>query len=74
MVEGIWIAGCWQKWFLPRGNRRQVGGAGGNKTLGNKWETLYQWCANAAPEYLFDASFDEWMDACLSNRGKKKRR
>ena len=48
--------------------------AGGNKTLGNKWETLYQWCANAAPEYLFDASFDEWMDACLSNRGKKKRR
>lgn len=48
--------------------------AGGNKTQGNKCETLYQWCANAAPEYLFDASFDEWMDACLSNRGKKKRR
>ena len=48
--------------------------AGGNKTQGNKRETIYQWCANAAPEYLFDASFDEWMDACLSNRGKKKRR
>ena len=48
--------------------------AGGNKTQGNKWETLYQWCAYEAPEYLFDASFDEWMDACLSNRGKKKRR
>jgi len=48
--------------------------AGGNKNQGNKWETVYQWCANAAPEYLFDASFDEWMDACLSNRVKKKRR
>jgi hypothetical protein len=39
-----------------------------------KWATIYQWCANSAPEYLFDASFDEWMDACLDGRGKKKRR
>jgi len=37
-----------------------------------KWETIYHWCANEAPEYLFDASFDEWMDACISDRGKKK--
>lgn len=37
------------------------------------WETIYHWCANAAPEYLFDASFDEWIDECMSNRGKKKR-
>ena len=48
--------------------------AGGNKPQGDKWATIYQWCANAAPEYLFDASFDEWMDACLDGRGKKKRR
>jgi hypothetical protein len=26
--------------------------AGDNKNQGNKWETVYQWCANAAPEYL----------------------
>ena len=39
-----------------------------------KWATIYQWCANSAPDYLFDASFDEWMDACLDGRGKKKRR
>lgn len=48
--------------------------AGGNKNQGSKWETVYQWCANAAPEHLFDASFDEWMDACLDRRGKKKPR
>ena len=48
--------------------------AGGNKNQGNKWETVYQWCANAAPEYLFDASFDEWMDACMDGRGKKKKK
>ena len=35
MVEGIWIAGCWQKWLLPRGNRRQVGGAGGGGSTGD---------------------------------------
>jgi hypothetical protein len=39
-----------------------------------KWASIYQWCANSAPEYLFDASFDEWMDACLDGRGKKKQR
>ena len=39
-----------------------------------KWATIYQWCANSAPDYLFDTSFDEWMDACLDGRGKKKRR
>jgi len=48
--------------------------AGDNKNQGNKWETVYQWCANAAPEYLFDASFDEWMDACLDGKGKKKKK
>ena len=39
-----------------------------------KWASIYQWCANSAPEYLFDASFDEWIDACLDGRGKKKQR
>jgi hypothetical protein len=36
----------------------------GGKDKSN-WATIYHWCANEAPEYLFDASFDEWMDACL---------
>ena len=44
----------------------------GGKDKSN-WATTYQWCANAAPEYLFDASFDEWMDACMSGKGKKKK-
>jgi hypothetical protein len=26
---------------------------------------INQWCATDAPESLFVASFDEWMDACL---------
>ena len=39
-----------------------------------QFQGIYNWCANAAPEYLFDASFDEWMDACMGNRGKKKQR
>lgn len=43
-----------------------------NKNQG-KWKTIYHWCANAAPEYLFDASFDEWMDACMNGQEKKKR-
>lgn len=45
----------------------------GGKDKGN-WATIYQWCANAAPEYLFDASFDEWIDACMSGKGKKERK
>ena len=45
----------------------------GGKDKSN-WATIYQWCANAAPEYLFDASFDEWMDDCLTNQGKKRKR
>lgn len=45
----------------------------GGKDKSN-WATVYHWCANAAPEYLFDASFDEWMDACISDRDKKKKR
>ena len=45
----------------------------GGKDKSN-WATIYQWCANAAPEYLFDASFDEWMDACISDKGKKKKK
>jgi hypothetical protein len=48
----------------------------GSKENGN-WATIYHWCANAAPEYLFDASFDEWVDQCLDTqqrkKGKKKR-
>ena len=39
-----------------------------------KWASFYQWCANSAPDYLFDASFDEWMDACLDGKGKKKKK
>lgn len=39
-----------------------------------KWANIYHWCANAAPEYLFDASFDEWMDACLDGRVKNKKK
>jgi len=46
----------------------------GGKNQSANWTTIYQWCANAAPEYLFDASYDEWMDACLDGQGKKKRR
>jgi len=46
----------------------------GGKNQSANWATIHQWCANAAPEYLFDASYDEWMDACLDGRGKKKRR
>jgi hypothetical protein len=46
----------------------------GNKKQSTNWATIYQWCANEAPEYLFDAAFDEWMDACLEGRGKKRRR
>jgi len=45
----------------------------GGKNQSANWETIYHWCANEAPEYLFDASFDEWMDACLSGKGKKKK-
>ena len=45
----------------------------GGKDKSN-WATIYQWCANAAPEYLFDASFDEWMDACFDGQRKKKKR
>jgi hypothetical protein len=36
----------------------------------DNWATIYQWCANEAPEYLFDASFDEWMDAFLNGQSK----
>ena len=39
-----------------------------------QYQGIYNWCANAAPEYLFDASFDEWMDACLDGWGKKKKK
>ena len=39
----------------------------------SNWATISRGCANAAPEYLFDASFDEWMDACMSGQEKKKR-
>jgi len=46
----------------------------GGKDKSANWATIYQWCANEAPEYLFDASFDEWMDACISDQGKKKKR
>jgi len=45
----------------------------GSKDQG-KWATIYNWCANEAPEYLFDARFDEWMDDCISDNGKRKRK
>jgi len=46
----------------------------GGKNQSANWEMVYHWCANAAPEYLFDGEFDDWMDSCISDRSKKKRR
>jgi hypothetical protein len=61
-------------WFNTPANLSCLGATclAGSKDQGY-WATIYQWCANAAPEDLFDASFDEWLDDCLTNQGKKKK-
>ena len=73
MAEGIWIAGCWQKWFLPRGNRRQVGGAGGGGSSGDKGgdcqargRALHKW-------KLLMNNLEDWLLIALDGKFRELR-
>ena len=73
MVEGIWIAGCWQKWFLPRGNRRQVGGAGGGGSSGDTGVTARPEAGRYTSGNILMNDLEDWLLIALDGKFRELR-